>query len=154
MSGRLFAEPIPRRSTRLSGDSNAGTGQQSSTMGGGLSGVLSGNGMGHPSGSTAGAAGSMSRGGNAATLRSSTSRRSIIGLPETSVDNGNAAACVSSKLNMRFLFFLLSRRWSVKNRGGFFAEYPLRQLKGKQNFNFISFCTLDADCLVLSRFNL
>eukprot|EP00250_Pteridium_aquilinum_P028141 c36647_g1_i1 orf=92-2434(+) len=88
VSGRLFAEPIPRRSTRLSGDSGTGTGQQSSSsMGGGLLGASSGNGMGHQSG-LAGMAGPTNRGGNTATLRSSTTRRSIVGLPETNVDNG------------------------------------------------------------------
>lgn len=88
VSGRLFAEPIPRRSTRLSGDSSAASGQQSLSMGGGLLGASGGNGLGHSSGGGSGMAGPTSRAAAAASLRSSTSRRSVVGLPETNVDNG------------------------------------------------------------------
>ncbi|MCO5567903.1 hypothetical protein L7F22_021599 [Adiantum nelumboides] len=87
VSGRLFAEPIPRRSTRLSADSSAGTAQQSTSGVGGLLGLSSGNGMGHSSSGAAGITGPSTRGANAPVLRSSTSRRSTVGLPETNVDN-------------------------------------------------------------------
>ncbi|KAI5083222.1 hypothetical protein GOP47_0002965 [Adiantum capillus-veneris] len=87
VSGRLFAEPIPRRSTRLSGDSSVGTAQQSTSAGGGLLGLSSGNGMGNSSSGATGITGPTTRGGNAPILRSSTSRRSTVGLLESNVDN-------------------------------------------------------------------
>ncbi|MCO5564648.1 hypothetical protein L7F22_018314 [Adiantum nelumboides] len=70
VSGRLFAEPIPRRSTRLSADSSAGTAQQSTSAVGGLLGLSSGNGMGHSSSGAAGITGPSTRGANAPVLRS------------------------------------------------------------------------------------
>ncbi|KAH7278300.1 hypothetical protein KP509_38G034900 [Ceratopteris richardii] len=92
VSGRLFAEPVPRRSTRLSSDSSSGAVQQNSSMGGALLGLSTGNGMGHSTSGASGLSGPVTRGGNATVLRSSASRRSTVGLSENIYDNGRKIA--------------------------------------------------------------
>ena len=82
VSGRLFAEPIPRRRTHLSGDTGAGTSQQSTSAN-----LLASGGNGSTHSSVTGS-GASSRNSATNSFRSSATRRSALGLAEINADAG------------------------------------------------------------------
>eukprot|EP00249_Psilotum_nudum_P000982 c13222_g1_i1 orf=51-2417(+) len=93
VSGRLFSDAVPRRSTRLSADSALTSGQLSAVACSGsvtTAASSGGNGSGYSSGSQVTTGVSTSRGGSLATPRSSFSRKGLTTAMESNIDEVTA----------------------------------------------------------------